>query len=108
MPTNTQNDQQLEELVQLREIVEGIGESIDHEIHKPFWKTALSEFTSGIIRGVGLVIGTTIVAALIIYTLQALVNWSDLQSNITDWITQTTQEGISDALPNEISSFLQR
>ncbi|MBU4315156.1 hypothetical protein KJ673_02000 [Patescibacteria group bacterium] len=100
MPTTTPQDPQLEEIKKLKKIVEEISANIEREIHKPFWKNALSAFVSGLIRGVGLVIGTTIVAGLIIYALQAIVNWSALESNATNWVTDITQEGINNVFPN--------
>lgn len=39
-------------------------------LHQPFWKWSIQEFGIGIIRGVGFTIGTTIIAAIVIYIFQ--------------------------------------
>jgi hypothetical protein len=98
MSTKSPQDQQLDELMEIKKIIE-------KEIHKPFWRKALSEFASGLIRGVGLMIGTTIIAAMIIYALQTIIDWGFVQTSITDWIGQTAQDSVENAMP-DISQFL--
>lgn len=105
MSDKTIQDRQLDELIKLRKMVETMKKDIDAETNKPFWKIGLQEFATGILKGIGLVIGTTIVAAIIIYVLQMLVDWSQLQINIIDWISNTLSSGLGNTLPN-ISSFL--
>ena len=39
-------------------------------IHQPFWKWSLKEFSIGVIKGVGFVVGTTIIAAAVLYLIQ--------------------------------------
>ncbi|KKS08677.1 MAG: hypothetical protein UU63_C0052G0001 [Candidatus Uhrbacteria bacterium GW2011_GWF2_41_430] len=96
MPPTPIKEQQLDELIQIREMVEEIKIDVDKHVHPSFWKHLLKEFTVGMIRGIGLVIGTTIVAGIIIYAFQAVIDWSSVQSDVS----------IENAVPSEISSFL--
>ena len=105
MPPKPIQDEQLKELRKLREMVEEIKNDVDTEANKPFWKKGIAAFGSGILRGIGFVIGTTILAALIIYALQLFLDWTQIQVDIMNWLTETVQSSISDSIPSVPSLF---
>ena len=86
MTEKIKKDQQLSELIKLRKMVQEIKTDIDEETNKPFWKRGLQAFGIGVLRGIGFVIGTTILAAIFIYVLQIIMSW--LQIDVLNWIGQ--------------------
>ncbi len=105
MPPKPMPERQLAELKKLREMVEEIKSDIDKEANKPFWKKGLAAFAVGILRGIGFVVGTTIVAAAIIYALQFFLDWTQIQIDVVDWLTETVRSGISGSIPSVPSLF---
>lgn len=106
MPTTPVQERKSNDLAEIKKIVEQIQVDVNKHVHPSFWKHLMKEFAVGMIRGIGLVIGTTIVAGIIIYALQAVIDWSSVQGDIIEWISQIMKQGIEDAVPSGISSFL--
>ena len=80
------------ELKQLKAIsaeLRYIRRELDANIYKPFWKRAVSSFGTGVVKGVGLIIGTTVIAAIVIFLLQQLVDWAGLGDVAQQWIQST-------------------
>lgn len=106
MPPKSTQDLQLAELKKLRVMVEEIKTDVDKEANKPFWKKMLNAFVIGIARGLGIIIGTTVIVGIIIYLLQIFVNWTDLQIGFVEWLTDIVEQGVTEAVPAGISSFI--
>ena len=106
MPPKPKPDQHLEELKKLRVMVEEIKADVDKEANKPFWKKMLGAFAVGIMRGLGIIIGTTVIVGLFVYLAQILVDWTDIQIGVSSWFSEILEQGVKEAVPAGISSIL--
>lgn len=107
MPQKPLPEQQLDELKKLRVMVQEIKADVDKEANKPFWEKILQAFTIGIFRGLGILIGTTVVVGILIYLFQVIIDWTDIQIGITAWMTEILEQGVNSAVPAGISSFIE-
>ncbi len=91
----------------MRDLREAIDDLHD-EVHKLTPPTALAKvmrgFVSGVIRGVGFVIGTTVVAAILVLLAQQAIDSGKFQ----DWVSDQVSEAINDSIDDYAPSFLQR
>jgi len=70
-------DNNLKELQKITRELKAIKKELEAD-NVPFWKMSRNAFLVGVIKGVGLVIGTTIVAAAVIYIIQLFVDFTPL------------------------------
>ncbi|PIX61924.1 hypothetical protein COV03_01575 [Candidatus Uhrbacteria bacterium CG10_big_fil_rev_8_21_14_0_10_41_26] len=70
-------DNNLRELQKITRELKAIKKKLETD-NVPFWKMSRNAFLVGVIKGVGLVIGTTIVAAAVIYIIQLFVDFTPL------------------------------
>ena len=70
-------DNNLKELQKITRELKAIKKKLETD-NVPFWKMSRNAFLVGVIKGVGLVIGTTIVAAAVIYIIQLFVDFTPL------------------------------
>ena len=87
-------------------MVEEIKTDIDEETNKPFWKKMLAAFAVGVMRGLGIVIGTTVVVGILVYLMQVFIDWTDIQIGLTSWLSDILDQGIAEAIPAGISSLI--
>jgi len=99
-------ERQLAELKKLREMVEEIKIDIDSASKKPLWKKMLNAFLIGIVRGLGILIGTTVIVGILVFLAQTFVDWTDIQLGITSWMSGALEQGVKEAIPAGISSFI--
>ena len=88
-----------------------LHEAIDDlhlEIHKLTPPTAIRKavrsFATGLVKGVGFVVGTTLIAALLIYFVQQSLESGKLQ----DWVGDQVRGAITESIDEYTPSFLQR
>lgn len=70
-------DDNLKELQKITRELKAIKKELEAD-NVPFWKMSRNAFLVGVVKGVGLVIGTTIVAAAVIYVIQLFVDFTPL------------------------------
>ena len=70
-------DNNLRELQKITRELKAIKKKLETD-NVPFWKMSRNAFLVGVIKGVGLVIGTTIVATAVIYIIQLFVDFTPL------------------------------
>ena len=97
-----------EELVQeMHQLHEAIDD-LHLEIHKLTPPTAIRKavrsFATGLVKGVGFVVGTTLIAALLIYFVQQSLESGKLQ----DWVGDQGRGAITESIDEYTPSFLQR
>ena len=77
---------ELKQLKAIRSELKHIRKELDENLYKPFWKRAAFSFSTGVIKGVGLIIGTTIVAAAVIFLLQQVIDWTGFNESLQFWM----------------------
>lgn len=85
---------ELKELRKLSRAVSDIRKEIDDQLHRPFWKRGASAFAIGIFKGVGLILGTTIFAAITIFVLQKIVDLTPIETSVQDWLDNAVENSI--------------
>jgi len=99
MPRRTPNKKpsispELKELRAIRAELKTIRQEIDKTVHVRFGKRAAISFGTGVAKGFGLLIGTTVVAAAVIFILQQFVDWTGVGESIGAWILQQFGPGL--------------
>ena len=89
-PKPKEVDDLSKEIDELGVIINELHEDIKKMTPKSAWKRAGLNLLTGITKGVGLIIGTTIIAGIIFLVLQRVLNSPTVQT----WIGETLQESI--------------
>ncbi len=84
--TKKADSDELKQLKAIRSELKAIRKELDKSLHKSFWKRAAVSFGTGITKGVGLIIGTTIIAAIVIFLLQTLISKTGFGDSLEGWI----------------------
>lgn len=103
-PKQNNTSQILAQLEQLNETVEDLQDFIEHASKKQR-KTRLSQaLINGMINAVGVIIGTLVMTAILIYAGQALIRSDAFQK----WISDSVKEAVSSAAQNAVDSELNK
>ncbi len=101
----------LKEVRELREAIDDLQLAVD-DLNPTFGKKATNWFLGGMIRGLGVLLGTTLIAAIVIFGLRELFSseatrrWTGerLQEFLTDSIESIDPLGSSSPAESEISA----
>jgi hypothetical protein len=104
----TRSSVQHEKLIDEMRDLRGAIDDLHDEVHKLTPPTAFAKimrgFVSGVIRGVGFVVGTTVVAAVLVLLAQQAIESGKFQ----DWISSQVSDAITESIDDYAPSFLQR
>lgn len=103
-PKTNNTSQILEELQQLNETVEDLQAFIERAAKKQR-KTRISQaLINGMINAVGVIIGTLVMTAVLIYAGQAVIRSDAFQK----WVSDSVKEAVTNAAQNAVDSELNK
>ncbi len=85
--------------------IEDLHEDIRKMLPKSAGRRMLNNLGSGILKGLGFIIGTTIIAALFIFLIQKALQTDVVQSWISDQISSAVEASVDKAVDNTIGDF---
>jgi len=85
--------------------IEDLHEDIKKMLPKSPGRRMLNSIGSGILKGLGFIIGTTIIAALFIFLIQKALQTDVVQSWISEQITTAVENSVENAVDNTIGDF---
>ncbi len=96
------NDALLKEMREIKFLLRNLLEEEKKDTPPSKWRRALYQFGFGVVKGLGVFVGATIIAGIIFLALNSIIQSIDIQSWITDYFSETIENAFLEAeMPNE-------
>ncbi|MCH8049671.1 hypothetical protein IH979_03095 [Patescibacteria group bacterium] len=98
-------DDLTQEIKKLTEATQELRQEMQLARPRTVWKKITQNLFAGLLKGVGFILGTTIVAGLMFLLLLRLIQSPGFQRYLGESITEVIEESISGVLPEERKRF---